>query len=152
MGRSILKNVNTHHYSTISSRSYFPHKRKLWGEKREGQKKETDFKMCSKEQQTSRLKAPLFPPFFSGCFLCSYKGTEWLWAAIGGRRGLLNRPQLFYRFPLSPPWRTSDLWGRGRIRETGGDRDKEGGVAGREGREIIMKSGNSLERERERNV
>lgn len=38
------------------------------------------------------------------------------------------------------------------MRERGGDRDKEGGVVGREGSEIIMKSGNSLERERERNV
>ncbi len=57
-GQEHFKKVNTDHYSAISSRSYFPHKRKLWGEKREGQKKETDFKMCSKEKQTQGFSLP----------------------------------------------------------------------------------------------
>lgn len=72
-GQERLKKVNTDHYSTISSRSYFPHKRKLWGEKREGQKKETDFKMCSKEKQT---QGSSFPSLLSSSFLCSYRKEQ----------------------------------------------------------------------------
>lgn len=37
---------------------------------------------------------------------------------VGGDR-LLNRPRRFYRFPLSPPWRTSDLSRREDEGETG---------------------------------
>lgn len=56
---------------------------------------------------------------------------------VGGDR-LLNRPRRFYRFPLSPPWRTSDLSRREDEGETGeGDRggggDKEGGAVGERG-------------------
>lgn len=60
----------------------------------------------------------------------------------GGERGgrLLNRPRRFYRFPLSPPWRTSDLSWREDEGETrgagcggGGVGDKGEGLLGEQG-------------------
>lgn len=47
--------------------------KKLWGKKRDGQKKETDFKMCSKEKQT---QGSLFFSLLFGFFLCSYRKEQ----------------------------------------------------------------------------
>lgn len=114
------KKVNTDLCSAISSRGYSKAKRKLWGKKRDGQKKETDFKMCSKEKQTQGFL--LFSLLF-GFFLCSYRKEQndcGVQLQVKGD-GLLNRPQHFYRFP----WRTSDLW-EGRM----GAQIKEEGLLG----------------------
>lgn len=69
--------MSTHTTTPPSVQGAIFHTKESFEERKEkGRKKETDFKMCSKEQQTSRLKAPLFPPFFSGCFLCSYRKEQ----------------------------------------------------------------------------
>lgn len=84
------------------------HTKESFEERKEKGRKKKQILKCALKK--SRLKAPLSPPFFSGSFLCSYrKEQNDCGVQSGGRRWLLNRPQRFYRFPLSPPWRTSDL-------------------------------------------
>lgn len=133
------KKVNTDLCSAISSRGCFPHKKKaLSREKRRAGEKKKDFKMRSKEKQT-RGSSPL--SFLSRAFLCCHRkgdrmivghnraARRWWVGGVGVRVGgdrLLNRPRRFYRFPLSPPWRTSDLSRREDEGETEG-----GGQGGR---------------------
>lgn len=143
------KKINTDLYSTVSSRGYFPHKRKLWGEKREGQKKETDFKMCYKEKET---QGSSLLSLLSCSFLCGYrKGQNDCEAQSRGETGCWIDLNAFTDF-FSPHHGGHLTFEEGGWGRDWGDRDKEGGVVGKEGRDIIMKSGNSLEREWERNV
>lgn len=97
------------------------HTKESFEEREEKGREKKQILKCAPKK--GRLKAPLFPPFFLAPFFAAIERnrmivgcSRWGW---GGWGGLLNRPQRFYRFPLSPPWRTSDLWG-GRMRERGG--------------------------------
>lgn len=108
MHRNVLKK-STQTTSLPSVQGAIFHTKESFEERKEKGREKKQILKCALKK--SRLKAPLFPPFFLAPFFGAIErnrmivGCNWGW----GSGGLLNRPQRFYRFPLSPPWRTSDL-------------------------------------------